>query len=103
MVYRGVEIGIRDDWTDWSATDRPLCRPDDRLQAMIQIADKQAPLFVPAEAEDFADLPEMLGDARNERLEVLLSEAGLDPGKTIEQIVYQILEMRGRALSSPHL
>ena len=33
---------------------------------MIQIAGKQAALFVPNEAEDFADLPEMLRDARNE-------------------------------------
>ena len=102
MVYRGVEIGIHDNWTDWSDTDLPLFRPDDRLQAMIQIAGKQAPLFVPAEAEDFADLPEMLRDARNERLKVLISEVGLDPGKTIEQIVYQILEMRWRSLNSPH-
>lgn len=98
MIYRGVPIKVEDNWTNWCETDLPLFRPDDKLQAMIRIGGEEAPLFMPADADDICDLATILDDGRNDRLKRLIAKAGLDVGEAIDQILYQIMLMREKAL-----
>ncbi|MGY6217137.1 hypothetical protein ACW73L_18415 [Methylolobus aquaticus] len=98
MIYRGVLIKVEGNCTNWCETDLPLFRPDDKLQAMIRIGGQQAPLLMPADADDACDLATILDDDRNDRLKRLIAKAGPDVCEATDHILHQIMLMREKAL-----